>query len=107
MKTINVTLPRRQYKYLRRRRDRLYMRKIERINISPAVCWCELVCWQSIDRRSGLIRLVDEQTSFRCKADAARDGTCYCGKFATQQAVDRCHAEFNSDYAPFIVEATQ
>lgn len=89
----------RMHTIISRHRARRFMRKIERLNQSPDVCWAELVCWDALYHGQPLARLVDGGTSFGCKQDAARDGSCYCGKFATLEKAD-------SLIPAFIVEAT-
>lgn len=97
IKTANLW---RMHTIVSRHRARRFMRKIERLNQSPDVCWTELVCWDALYHGQPLARLVAEHTSLGCKQDAARNGSCYCGKFATLEKAD--------NYSPaFIVGASR
>ena len=76
------------------------------LNRLPWTCWADIVDWtlqakqaplrnssQRLIRTSrdgdtyGLLRM---DGSRRCRDDAARNGTCYCGKFCTAAAKIQC-----------------
>ena len=76
----------------------------DQLNRFPGTCWADLVSWVSPGRRrrserqrfirtrrdgqtAGLLRMVGTGD---CRADAARTGTCYCGKFRTAEAQVQC-----------------
>ena len=72
------------------------------LNRLPWICWADIVDWalqadQAPSRQSSqhLIRtsrdgetsgLLRMNSASRCRADAAKTGTCYCGKFCTRAA---------------------
>lgn len=79
-------------RYLRRRREKLTMRKIERLN-TPFTCWADLVSWQFDTMRRRYHRYhrpypvaykaMRQSLDPVCAADARNCGTCFCGKIAT------------------------
>lgn len=69
------------------------------LNRSPRLCWPDLVTyalhWFPKDRP---LRDAFEKGTSRCRADADRDGSCYCGKFSTEPGdVNLCGVGFRPD----------
>ena len=79
------------------------------LNRLPWVCWADVVFWvsrakEAPSRNSSqrLLRTSGDGDTYGllwmngtrdCRADAARTGTCYCGKFATVEAKAQCGLE--------------
>jgi len=82
---------------------KLRWRIADLLNRLPRVCWADLVDWalqskppteqQRLIRTSrdgetyGILRMTGSRV---CRRDAARTGTCYCGKFCTAAAQIQC-----------------
>ena len=94
-------------RWLQRRRDRLYMRKIERINQSPDVCWAELVGWHytAVNNRGPRLKPISRSCDAGdCRTNLIDNAACWCGKFVTAAVV----AEFPEfGRTGIIVEAAQ
>lgn len=60
-------------------RERVRWRLVRMINLLPGQCWADLVTW-ALDgpRQQGWVPL--QPIGEACRADAARTGTCYCGR---------------------------
>jgi hypothetical protein len=88
------------------------------LNRLPWVCWADVVDWvhrakEAPSRNSSqrLLRTSGDGDTYGilrmnrtrdCRADAARTGTCYCGKFATAEAKIQCGLD-----SSIVVEAVE
>lgn len=77
------------------------MQDIDQINASPDVCWIDLMLWNLDDQSTSQ---PDNESADKCKQAAATCGSCYCGKFATQQQLNRWQAEAPGEWKAIIVE---
>jgi hypothetical protein len=65
--------------------DRLRWRIAELLNRLPGQCWTNLVMWAN---RSTDQRIPWQPIDWACRADAARNGACWCGKFSGGSGAD-------------------
>jgi hypothetical protein len=52
-----------------------------RLNRRPNQCWTDLVLWAN----SSDLRTPDSPIGWACRADAARNGHCYCNKITNTE----------------------
>jgi len=103
-------------RFIQKRRERLLMRKIERVYrvASARTCWPDLVMWLWDERERTpwrrrrpypLRHHIRAGLPQECVTDAGRCGWCWCGKLVTQQTADAWRAENYNTADLILVEA--